>query len=101
MIAAGLGKVIYDETPTIEYRRTGSNVSPSGKGAIELQLYRIKKFLFGKYFKNIRKQIYKYKLQYLEKLNNENKAVINSFSLNYSLVKSLKKYFIQKCIDKN
>ena len=96
MIAAGLGKVIYDETPTIEYRRTGSNVSPSGKGAIELQLYRIKKFVFGKYFKNIRKQIYKYKLQYLEKLNNENKAVINSFSLNYSLVKSLKKVFYPK-----
>ena len=50
MISAGFGKVIYDNEATVEYRRTGSNVSPSGKAGIKLQIYRIKKFLFGKYF---------------------------------------------------
>ncbi len=96
MISAGFGKVIYDEEATVEYRRTGSNVSPSGKGNIELQLYRIKKFVFGKYFKNIRKQINKYKLQFSDELSDENKKIINTFSLNYNLIKAFKKTFYPK-----
>ena len=60
MIATGLGEVIYDSEPSIEYRRTGNNVTPGGRGILKLQLFRIKKFLFGDYCKNIKKQIQKF-----------------------------------------
>lgn len=96
MIAAGLGKVIYDSEPTVEYRRTGSNVSPSGKAGISLQIYRIKKFVMGKYFKNIRKQINKYSLQFSNELSAKNKKVIDMFSLKYNFFKSFKKVFYTK-----
>lgn len=101
MIASGLGKVIYDNEPTVEYRRTGSNVSPSGKAGISLQIYRIKKFVMGKYFKNIRKQINKYKVQFSDKLSDKNKKIINMFSLRYNFFKSLKKVFYRKMFRQN
>lgn len=96
MISAGIGKVLYDNDATVEYRRTGSNVSPSGKTNIQLQIYRIKKFLLGKYFKNIREQINKYNILFYKELSNENKKIINMFSLKYSFIKSLKKFFYTK-----
>lgn len=101
MISAGIGKVIYDEEATVEYRRTGNNVSPSGKVGIQLQIYRIKKFLFGKYFKNIREQINKYKVQFLKELNKENKKIIDLFSIKYSFIKSIKKVFYPKMFRQN
>lgn len=96
MIAAGLGKVLYDNEATVEYRRTGNNVSPSGKGGIQLQIYRIKKFLLGKYFKNIREQINKYNILFSKELSNKNKKIIDMFSLKYSFAKSIKKVFYIK-----
>lgn len=101
MISAGIGKVIYDEEATVEYRRTGNNVSPSGKVGIQLQIYRIKKFLFGKYFKNIREQINKYKVQFSKELNKENKKIIDLFSIKYSFIKSIKKVFYPKMFRQN
>lgn len=101
MIAAGLGKVVYDEEPTVEYRRTGNNVSPSGKSAIKLQIYRVKKFLFGRYFKNIREQINKYKEQFSKELNEQNQKTLNMFSLKYSITKSIKKVFYPKMFRQN
>ncbi len=101
MISAGLGKVIYDDTATVEYRRTGSNVSPSGKAGINLQIYRIKKFVFGKYFKNIRLQINKFQNLYNNELKEENKKIVNLFSLKYNFIKSIKKVFYHKMFRQN
>lgn len=44
MIASGIGKTLYDDSATVEYRRTGQNVSPSGKTGFSLFIYRIKNF---------------------------------------------------------
>ena len=96
MIASGMGKVIYDNEATVEYRRTGANVSPSGKSAIGLQIYRIKKFVFGKYFCNIRRQIEKYKELFKNDINKESQQILNMFSVNYNLIKSIKKTFYPK-----
>lgn len=101
MIAAGMGKVLYDNEATVEYRRTGSNVSPSGKGKLELQIYRVKKFLLGKYFNNIREQTNKFKIQFENELDAKNKKVINLFSLKYNFVKSIKKTFYPKMFRQN
>lgn len=101
MIAAGLGKVIYDDEATVEYRRTGSNVSPSGKAGIKLQIYRVKKFMFGKYFRNIRVQIDKYKNLFYKELKDKNKKVIDLFSVKYSFVNSIRKVFYPKMFRQN
>lgn len=101
MISEGIGKTIYDNDATLEYRRTGNNVSPSGKGCIKLQIYRIKKFLLGRYFKNIRKQINKYNIQFAKELCTENRKIIDMFSLKYSFVKSMKKVFYTKRFRQN
>lgn len=96
MIASGMGKVIYDNEATVEYRRTGANVSPSGKSAIGLQIYRIKKFVFGKYFCNIRRQIEKYKELFKNDINKESQQILSMFSVNYNFIKSIKKTFYPK-----
>ena len=91
MIAAGLGKVLYDDFAMVEYRRTGSNVSPSGKAGLSLQIYRIKKFLLGGYFKNVREQTNTFKNKFYSELDEKNKKVLDLFTLKYNFIKSIKK----------
>lgn len=93
MISSGLGKTIYDNSSTVEYRRTGKNVSPSGKKGISLFIYRIKKFLVTGYFSRVKKQIQRYKEIYSNKLNDENLKIINIFSKNYNFFRAIKKTF--------
>ncbi len=93
MIASGIGKTLYDNEATVEYRRTGQNVSPSGKVGISLLIYRIRKFLFGGYFPKVRQQIERYKELYKCRLNKNDIKIINLFSNRYSFIKSIKKFF--------
>ncbi|MGI6217151.1 MAG: glycosyltransferase [Coriobacteriales bacterium] len=57
LVTCALGKVVWDETPHILYRRTGDNTSPTGKNAIELAVYRIRKLVGGGKLPKIRAQI--------------------------------------------
>ena len=94
MIATSLGIIIYDSEPSLEYRRTGNNVTPGGKGFLKLQLFRIKKFLFGDYFKNVKKQIKKFKACFYNKLSEDDKKMIDLFDIDgYSIKTTLKKVF--------
>jgi glycosyltransferase involved in cell wall biosynthesis len=47
LVASALGEVVFDERPSIDYRRTGENVSPSGTKRLALLRYRIKNYLQG------------------------------------------------------
>lgn len=97
MIASGIGKTIYDSNPSLEYRRTGGNASPRENGKIRLLVYRLKKFIFGDYLKEFRKQILEYKNQYYELLPEKNKKLINLFiSNNYNFIHAFKKVFYPK-----
>lgn len=55
-ICVAMGKIVYDPTPTIKYRRTGDNASPCGSSFFQLQIYRIKNFLVGPQLQKIRRQ---------------------------------------------
>lgn len=59
LVATALGDLTYDDFASLEYRRTGANVSPTGSDALHLLVYRIKTF-FGKgELENITLQLHK------------------------------------------
>lgn len=47
LVGAALGELTYDDYPCLEYRRTGSNASPTGSGGLNLLWYRIRTFFKG------------------------------------------------------
>ena len=47
LVATALGELTYDDYPCLEYRRTGSNASPTGSGGLKLLRYRIRTFFAG------------------------------------------------------
>lgn len=102
LIVTAFGQIIYDERPSLLYRRTGNNVTPGGGGFLKLQIFRIKKFLFGDYFKNIKKQIQKFDKLFHEQLSNEDKKLISLFTKEkYSFLNALKKIFYPKRFRQN
>lgn len=97
MIASGLGKTVYDSNSSLEYRRTGGNASPRENGKLKLLIYRLKKFIFGDYLKELKKQILEYKNQYYELLSTKNKKLIDLFvDKNYNVIHALRKTFYLK-----
>ena len=88
IVCSATGKVIYDKTSTVKYRRTGNNVSPGGNNFIKLQIYRIKKLLFNDYFKNIRLQIKQIEECFYNELSDENKKILQMFTK-----RNIKNYF--------
>lgn len=63
LLAAATGVLIYDDYPCLDYRRTGSNASATGSGAVQILKNRIQRFISGDELKLISKQ--------LEKLSDE------------------------------
>lgn len=76
-IAAGLGNVVFDETPHIDYRQHGTNVFgffKSGFTALKRNL----KLFFQKECKNLRLvEAKKFKAQYYDKLSEKNKRYLD------------------------
>lgn len=101
-VCAGLGEVIYDDKASMKYRRHGNNTSFCGGPFIKLQVYRIKKFFLGNYFKNVKTQQIKYKEYYYDKLSKENKELLDLFTNEkYSIKKAFKKAFYPKMFRQN
>ncbi len=101
-VCAGLGDVIYDKIATIKYRRHGNNVSACGKSFIKLQIYRIKNFIFGDYFKMVKLQILKFDKCFYKELSEENKKLLSLFTnKKYNLKIALKKVFYPKMFRQN
>ena len=44
LVATAIGELAYDDFTSLDYRRTGSNVSPTGSDALKLLKYRFKTF---------------------------------------------------------
>lgn len=47
LVATALGELTFDDFSSLDYRRTGSNASPTGSGGLSLLKYRLRTF-FGK-----------------------------------------------------
>lgn len=97
MLCAGLGQMVYDNESLVKYRRHTTSVTAEGKNFIELQIWRIKKFLLGDSLKLIRKQIIEFGNIYKDSLKEEDKKVLALFMKEkYSFTASIKKVFYPK-----
>lgn len=97
MVCSGLGKVVYDDTVTLKYRRHEANVSPGGKNFIKFQIFRIKKFFIGGYFKDVKKQLRKYENYFQKDLKEEDRKLLSLFTRpRYHFFIALKKVFYPK-----
>ena len=79
LIAAGLGELIFDEYASLEYRRTGSTVSPTGGSRLALLRYRAAKFIRGGELERITDQLRKYRRCFGDNLSAEKRALLDSF----------------------
>lgn len=97
LVCIGLGKVIFDERPTVCYRRHDSNVSAGGMSFLKFQVWRFKKFFANDYFSNVHEMLKEFNAFYEGKLKKDDRALLSLFVKdNYSLVNALKKAFYRK-----
>lgn len=57
LVASALGEVVHDDVSCLEYRRTGSNASPTGSGWLAILRYRIRTFLDKGELRNVTDQL--------------------------------------------
>lgn len=94
MVCAGMGEVIYDERPTVQYRRHGNNVSNGGDSFMKQQIWRFKRFFMNHYFHHIHEQIKEYGQLYREQLSAENQKRLDLFTKDgFHPVTALRKVF--------
>lgn len=97
LVCQGMGTVIYDNRPTVKYRRTGNNVSAGGMSFVKFQIWRIKKFLVGGYFKNIHRMQAEFYHYYKDELNKEDRKLLELFArIGYNPIVAIKKAFYGK-----
>lgn len=59
LVALAIGELTYDDFASLEYRRTGSNASPTGSSGLKLLRYRVKTFLQKNELANVTRQLEK------------------------------------------
>lgn len=59
LVACALGQLVFDDYASLDYRRTGSNASPTGNTGLTLLRYRIKTFFQKGDFAKITAQLHK------------------------------------------
>ena len=97
MVCSGLGEVIYDKKITVKYRRHDKSISPGGLGFFKLQIYRFKKILLNKYYKNIREQLKEFESIFGNDLSLQDRKTLELFTEDkYHLSTALKKVFYPK-----
>lgn len=102
VLCSGLGQVIYDNRPTVKYRRHDTNVSDGGADFIKLQIWRFKKFFLNDYFHKIHEQIREFNELYGEQLSLEDKKELDMFSKDgFNPLNSLRKAFYPKYLRQN
>lgn len=80
MVCAGMGQVIYDERPTVKYRRHSNNVSDGGDSFLKFQIWRFKRFFLNHYFRHIHEQIKEFGSIYRERLSESDQKKLDLFT---------------------
>jgi len=97
ILCAGTGKVIYENKPTVKYRRHEKNVSAGGMSFIKFQIWRFKKFFMNDYFKNVREQTKEFARLYGKGLKPEDKKLLVLFlNETYSFKNAVKRALYPK-----
>ena len=100
LVVTCFGKLYFDEAPTLNYRRTGSNVSPTGLSSFAILKYRINTFFRDGQLRLVSQQL-KYFLElYSQDVPKENKGLLNRCVYGGRFVKaSTPRRFRQKPLD--
>ena len=80
LIAYALGDVIFDDYCSLDYRRTGDNVSPTGSGFFSLLNYRLNYFFKSGYLKNVTAQLNKLLHLYGSDLDHDKLEMLKVFT---------------------
>lgn len=88
LVASHFGKVVFDDVPCLEYRRTGSNASPTGANAVRLLAFRIRTFLAQGEFGRINQQNSTFLSRYYHLLDPSQRRVLSAFTHGPTLLKT-------------
>lgn len=79
LVATALGNLTYDDFASLYYRRTGSNVSPTGSSALHLLRYRIRTFFEKKQLSCVTKQLEKLYAVFGDEMSSAKRAELSLF----------------------
>jgi rhamnosyltransferase len=96
MVCSEFGSVIEIKEPLVKYRRHLNNVSAGGSNFLKFQCWRIKKFFFNNYFKNIKAQLCEYEKIYKDEMNEKDLKLLRLFTKKFNYINQLKKAFYLK-----
>lgn len=79
LVASALGEILYDDFCSLEYRRTGSNASPTGSSPLSLLRYRVRTFLSGDGLERVTAQLRKLDERFGDAMAPERRALLGRF----------------------
>ncbi len=89
LAASFFGSIAYDTEPCLEYRRTGSNASPTGSSPLRLLAFRVRTFLAGGEFERINRQNLAFLNEYGPMLTKEQRRLLYAFTQGPAPLKSV------------
>lgn len=96
LVATALGELTYDDFASLDYRRTGSNASPTGSSALKLLRYRFKTFFSNGELAKITKQLEKLEMCFGEELSADKRAALERFLKGGRFAKALAPYKLRQ-----
>ena len=89
LVACAVGELVYDDFCSLEYRRTGSNASPTGSSGLALLRYRVRTFLAGGELARVTEQLRKLDACLGGRMDDERRALLRRFVDGGRLAKAL------------
>lgn len=77
LVATAMGDIFFDQESSLEYRRTGDNVSPTGESFLKVLGFRIKAFLTGNELGKIKRQLIEFEKAYGPSLDEGKGALLH------------------------
>lgn len=94
------GTILFDDEPSLDYRRTGNNVSPSGSKGLALLLFRIKTFIQKGQLRDIRLQLDSFWRVFAEEMEPEKRRLLERVTFGSPIARALTpSRFRQKGLD--
>jgi rhamnosyltransferase len=93
LLCSGLGKVIYDDSVTVKYRRHEKNVTKVEGSPIKKFIWRFKTFILSDHFVELRKQLISFNDIYYDQLKKKNKKLLVLFCRKKTPITQLQKFF--------
>lgn len=79
LLATALGELTYDDFASLDYRRTGSNASPTGTSTANIMRKRIETFFVKNQLKDVTRQLEKLQQLYGAQISSQKRALLSRF----------------------